>query len=59
MNDDQKRAWEDAENDYIYEEAAKRLKFRQVIWRLFWAAMFLRVVAEFVDDIFSVEVWDD
>ncbi len=37
MNDDQERAWKDAEQDHLFEEAKHQLS----LWRLFWALVFL------------------
>ena len=54
-NDEQKRAWRDARRDYIYEKAGKKVSTRILVWRLFWAAVFLRVAAEF----FKVEIYPD
>ena len=46
-----KRAWKDAQRDYVYEEAVARM----ILWRLFWAVVLMGMGYKF----FSVEVYDD
>lgn len=48
MNDEQKRAWRDARQAYVYEHASKRL----ILWRVFWAVVLLGMGYRF----FGVEV---
>jgi hypothetical protein len=55
MNDDQKRAWKDAQRDYITEEAAKRIVISKGKWALFWTAVILGLGKYF----FYVRVFDE
>lgn len=45
-----KKAWQDARNDYRYEEAAARRKAvaKKVGWGLFWAATFLGLLDKLI-----------
>jgi hypothetical protein len=50
MNDDQRRAFRDARNDYYVETATqrKRALARKIAWRLFWAAAFLGLLERLI-----------
>ena len=47
---DKKRAWKDAQRDYVYEKAGHRL----ILWRVFWAVVLLGLGYRF----FGVEIYD-
>ncbi len=49
MNEEQKRAWGDAQRDYVYEHARHRL----ILWRLFWALVLMGLGYRF----FGVEIY--